>query len=471
MQVNVIKKIAAVLAVICAPIALFAGVYGFVWWKVSAAAENFAKDIAPFAAMSYQDIHIDLVEAQVGLKGISFVPTGSEGKIGVQSAVLKAPSWGFVLELEEKLSKGELPDAFNVDIKGIDINLNSGYIQDWGRIALDSQRNAGSGYDALACGGLEFIGLPEVRKMGYGVLNTDASFQYHFDSVDKELNFDLQSRTKQVANMSMSLVLKVASDALNMQSIVFAQPQLKHFEARYFDRGYNKKRNKFCAGLNKEPVKQYRERYKSLLSKRLKYEGWKIPDDLLTALDGLNAPSGSIYLRVDVPKGFGVQSLASIQTPSDLVRELNPYVEFSKKHVSLDGLDWAEPDLEGERLLEELMKPQETPEFVLGDEVQATEPVDAVAEELKPGSAIKPFPKPKPKIEYEKSFKDIDVTELEAHIGKSVILYTYFGQKVEGRLVAVTDKVITVEHRVVSGRGTATYPMAYDKIQSAQLYH
>lgn len=470
MQVNVIKKIAALLLVILTPIALFAGVYGFVWWKVSTAAESFAKDIAPFAKMTYQDIHIDLVEAQVGLKGISFVPTGSEGEIGVQSAVLKAPSWGFVLDLEEKLSKGELPEAFNVDVKGLNINLNSGYMQDWGRIALEAQREAGQSYDALACGGLEFIGLPEVRKMGYGNLNSDLSFQYHFDPLDKELNFDLQSRTKQVANLSMSMVLKVASETLNMQSIVFAQPQLKHIEARYFDRGYNNKRNKFCANLNKEPVKAYRERYKELLSKRLAYEGWKIPDALFNAFEGLNNPGSSLYLRVDVPKGFGVQSMAMIQSPSDLVRELNPYVEFSKKYIDLDGLDWSEPDPEGERLLRELMRQQqqEQSDLVLGDEVETiVEP----AEEAEPQPVIKPYQRPKPKKLIEKSFKKIAVAELGAHIGKSVILYTYFGQKVEGRLVAVTDKVITVEHRVVSGRGTATYPMAYDKIQSAQLYH
>lgn len=468
MQVNVIKKIAAVLLVILAPIALFAAVYGFVWWKVSTAAESFAKDIAPFAKMTYQDIHIDLVEAQVGLKGISFTPTGSEGEIGVQSAVLKAPSWGFVLDLEEKLSKGELPDAFNVDLKGLNINLNSGYMQDWGRIALEAQREAGRSYDALACGGLEFIGLPEIRKMGYGNLNSDVSFQYHFDPLDKELNFDLQSRTKQVANMSMSLVLKVASETLNMQSIVFAQPQLKHIEARYFDRGYNKKRNKFCANLNKEPVKSYRERYKGLLSKRLAYEGWKIPDELFNAFEGLNNPGSSLYLRVDVPKGFGLQSMAMIQTPSDLVRELNPYVEFSKKYVALDGLEWSEPDPEGERLLRELMQSQEPTELVLGEEVEkAAEPEEK--QEITP--AVIMYQRPKPKKAVEKSFKKIAVAELGAHIGKSVILYTYFGQKVEGRLVAVTDKVITVEHRVVSGRGTATYPMAYDKIQSAQLYH
>ncbi|WP_415885960.1 hypothetical protein ACMXYO_15165 [Neptuniibacter sp. QD37_6] len=468
MQVNVIKKIATVLLVICAPIALFAGVYGFVWWKVSSAADSFAKDVAPFATMTYQDIHIDLVEAQVGLKGISFAPIGSEGEIGVQLAVLKAPSWGFVLDLEEKLSKGELPDAFNVDLKGLNINLNSGYMQDWGRIALEAQRDAGPGYDALACGSLEFIGLPEVRKMGYGTLNSDVSFQYHFDPLDNELNFDLQSRTKQVANMSMSMVLKVASETLNMQSIVFAQPQLKHIEARYFDRGYNKKRNKFCANLNKEPVKSYRERYKSLLSKRLAYEGWKIPDELLNAFDGLNNPGSSLYLRLDVPKGFGIQSMAQIQTPSDLVRELNPYVEFSKKYVALDGLDWSEPDPEGERLLRELMQKQEPPELVLGEEIEKVVKPEEKPE-VKPTATM--YLRPKPKKIVEKSFKKITVEKLGAHIGKPVILYTYFGRKVEGRLVAVTDTVVTVEHRLVSGRGTATYPVAYDKIQSAQLYH
>ena len=70
-----------------------------------------------------------------------------------------------------------------------------------------------------------------------------------------------------------------------------------------------------------------------------------------------------------------------------------------------------------------------------------------------------------------KSFKSVDVPMLSGHLGKPVILYTYFGRKVEGRLVSVKNNIVTVEHRLVSGRGTATYPIAADKIQSVKLYY
>ncbi len=473
MQKKMIKRVASLTMLILIPVILFAGVYGFVWWKVSQAADSFAKDVSPFVEMTYKQIHIDLAEAEVGLREMSFTPSGMEGEIGLQSVTVKAPSWGFLLELEEKLSKGELPESFNIDVKGLDINMQSGYMQDWGRMATDMQRQAGPGYDTLGCGDLQFFSVADIRKMGYSRLRSDVAIQYYFDKTDRQLNFDMQSKTAQMADMSLSLDVQVASDTLNMQTIVFAQPQLKRIETRFYDRGYNIKRNNYCADLNKESMELYRERYAGLFRKQLAYEGWTIPEPLFVALDGLNNPGGSMYLRVDMPQGFGMQSMALVQKPTDLIDALSPYVEFSGKPVQLDGVSWSEPDPEGQRLLHELRlgdnsaDQPETSDLVLGEEAETVQPQQdlAVVESYRTESR-------RMRVEKSgKSFKDVEMPKLVSHLGEPVILYTYFGRKVQGKLISVTDKVVTVEHRLIDGRGTATYPIARDKIQSARLYY
>jgi hypothetical protein len=472
MSRKLIKNLVTLLAIIGLPIGLFAGAYGFVWWKVTSVADDFAKEIAPFAAMEYQDVHIDLAGAELGLKNIAFRPAGMEGEILVETAMLKAPSWGFLLDLESKLSKGEFPESFNVDLKGINLNLQSGYIQDWGRMAEEMQRQAGTGqgYDVLACGNRDYFSVADLRSMGYSDITSDVAFQYSFDAIDRRLNFDMQSKAYSMADMSMSMSVAVASDQLNMQTIMFAQPQLKRIEMRFYDRGYNIRKNRFCAREIKTEVDAYRERYKSLLATRLDYEGWNVPVPLFDAFDLLNNPGASAYLRVDVPSGFGVQSMAMVQEPTDLINLLSPYVEFNGQPVQLDGLAWSEPDPEGERLLRELQETQADPdtELVLGEDSTKEEQVepDVIPEFEKRSRSLARI-----KANGGKSFKSVDVPMLSGHLGKPVILYTYFGRKVEGRLVSVKNNIVTVEHRLVSGRGTATYPIAADKIQSVKLYY
>ncbi|WP_420554524.1 hypothetical protein [Neptuniibacter marinus] len=477
MKNKTIKHTVSLCLVILVPVLLFAGAYGFVWWKVSEFADDFARDISPYADMKYQDIYIDLFQSEVGLRGMSFIPAGMKGEIGIDATTLKAPSWGFILSLDEQLSKGELPESFNIDISGIDLNLQSGYMQDWGRMAADAQHHVGPSYDTLACGDRHFFSIADIRKMGYSRIRSDLSIQYAFDKVDKQLNFDLQSKTAQMADASISLNVGVTSDTLNMQTIAFAQPQLKRIKTRFYDRGYNVRKNKFCAALNKEPVQDYRQRYAEMLSKRLDYEGWTVPKHLFDAIDGLNNPGGSFYLRVDIPQGFGMQSMALIQQPTDLLDALNPYMEFNGKAVSWEGVAWSEPDPEGERLLHELNMGAE--------EVSEIEQVPSVLPEEDAEHFDMSIAMPSPVYERrnqhalkrlkqqknEKTFKPVELSNLEPHLGEPVILYTYFGRKVEGRLIDVNPDVITVEHRLVDGRGTATYPISRDKIQSARLYY
>jgi hypothetical protein len=476
MQKTIIKRIALICAVILVPVILFAGAYGFVWWKVSEFADDFSRDISPYAEMSYQGVYIDLFKSEVGLRGMRFTPAGMKGDIGIDETTLKAPSWGFILSLDEQLSQGELPESFNIDIKGIDLNLQSGYMQDWGRMAADMQRQSGPSYDTLACGDRHYFSIADIRKMGYNHIRSDLSIQYNFDRIDKQLNFNMQSKTAKMADVSMSLSVGVTGDTLNMQTLAFAQPQLKRIKTRFYDRGYNLRRNTFCAGLNKEPVKEYRQRYSTLLNKRLSYEGWTIPDPLFDAIDSLNNPGGSFYLRVDIPQGFGMQSMALIQQPTDLLDALNPYIEFNGKAVSWEGTMWSEPDPEGRRLLHELnigtgVEDDDNSDVAaISDDDAEPQESDKFAHPVYERRSAYAQRRAKNKKD-EKAFKVVDVPNLAAHLGEPVILYTYFGRKVEGRLIDVDDKVITVEHRLVDGRGTATYPISRDKVQSARLYY
>lgn len=472
MQKKIIKILSVVFVVILIPALVVGGAYGFIWWKVSTAADQFATDIAPFAEMKYQQVHINLPDTEVGLKGVSFTPSGMDGEIGIDAAILKAPSWGFLLDLEEKLNSGEFPESFNLAMTGLSVDLNSGYMKQWANMATDMQHQAGQSYDALGCGERKYFSVADLRKMGYSTISSDISLQYGFDSQERQLYFDMQSKTGQIADMSLSFVVKVASDTLNAQTVMFAQPELRKVETRFKDKGYNVRRNRFCAKGNEETVEQYREKYKLLLAQKLKGDGWTIPDSILTGFDGLNKPGGSLYLRVDIPQGFGMQSMMLVEKPSDLIDALTPYVEFNGKPVFLDGVSWEQPDpnahteiaaVQSSPLMDETESSAES-EKNLAD---SQEEVQIPEEQKALGRTYFPNPKPRPAP---KSFKPVSLSELKHHLGEPVVIHTYFGRKIEGKLIGASSSVITVEHRLVDGRGTATYPISTKKIETAQLY-
>lgn len=483
----VIKKIATIFLIILTPIALAAAAYGFIWWKVSSAADDFAQQVSPFVDMTYQNVHIDLLGSEVGLLDVAFVPVGMEGSIDLEMVKIKAPSWGYLLDFQKKMDKGEIPESFNLDMQGLTLDMASGYMQDWARMAEGAQRQAGQGYDTLACGDLKYFSIADVRKMGYGKVRGDLALQYYFDKEDKQINFDIQSDTQAMMGMSMSMDIQVSSDKLNLQTAMFAQPQLKRVEMRFFDRGYNVRRNKFCSKLNEEPVDAYRERYRTLLAQRLSAEGWTIPEPIITAFDAVNDPGGSVYVRVDIPDGFGTQHMMMVQKPTDLIDSLSPYVEFNGKPVLVSGIEWEMPDPNAISMHEAMAqhsaaaaKDDASSEVKEGDPIENLNlqeedgGTDAASDEKSESQQLANLSRDKSSLrrqKLEKGFKQVELPVLANHIGEQVILYTYFGRKVEGALVTVTSSVVTVEHRLVGGRGTATYPIAMDKIQRAELFY
>ena len=458
-----------------------AGVYGFVWWKVSTAADELVLQLSPFAQMTYAQVHIDPLEKAVGLKQISITPQGSSGDLTIDSVIVRAPSWGFLLDLQEQINKGNMPDSFSLDLKGVNINLNSGYVKDWATLAVDMQSQAPQSYDTLACGNLQYFGLPEMLKMGYRNVRSDMRIAYQFDPLDQALKFDVLSDMQGVMKADMTMEIQIATDSLNIQTAMFSQPKLQRFEMRYKDGGYNVRRNKFCAELNKEPVEQYRENYAALLNQRLKYEGWVIPEPLFDAIDSLNDPRASAYVRIDIPQGFGTQSMVMIQGPSDLLNMLSPYMELGGKAVSLDGLDWEMLSPEDRRIehakLKALQGDAEN-KALAASEVENSEAavIAEAADDKKPTESVKSQSVVTQKYVEStpnrgKSFKVVKLSVLPRYIGQPVVLYTYFGRKVEGKLLSVDDAEVTVLHRLVDGRGTATYPIARNKIETVMLFH
>lgn len=455
---RVFKIIAVTLTVILIPLLLVAGLYGFAYWKVTEAADHFAQQVSPFATMTYQSVHIDLLKTEVGINSISLQPLGSEGQILLETVRMQAPSWAYFLDFESQISSGVLPETLNVNVQGLILDLQSGYMDKWAEQAADVQAVGVQSYDALACGERSHFSLTDLKRMRYSALKSDVSLLYYFDPNNQTLNFDLDTSTALMMDMSAEVEIAIATDDLNMQALMFAQPQVKRFDLRYKDKGYNKRRMVFCAKETGQSESEYRTAYKQALQQQLVSQGWQIPDETLTQYDKINNPAGSVYLRIEHPQGLGAQSMMLVQKPSDLITILNPYVELNGKPVTLDGIRWAMPE------------PMEKQQKYDGREIASglKEGAPELAEEN--SVVLKPKRKSFERAPV-KSFKKISVSSLNNHIGEKVKLLTYFGRDVEGTLISASRSVVKVEQRLIDGRGTAIYPISIDKIKTAKLFH
>lgn len=436
--------------IIMSPLIIGAGMYLFLWWKIKVVADNFSEDISPFAIMSYQSVLVDLTEARIGLREVSFIPVGMEDEISIKSIIFSAPSIGSLLGIQTKLSQGELPDELNIHINKIRASMGDDYMQAWQQSMLEVRNESGSDSELIACGNVKMLGIPEMMQMGYSYLESNIGLQYQLDSTNGRLDMELSLAVDNMFDSRTTMVFPSKEEQLSLQVLPSIIYNVKRVEFWQKDKGFNQRYSSLCARLNHETVEQYYEKYTKSLRKSLKYEGWTLPNSVFEAYRKVSLPNSEINLRVDIPNSFNIQQ---IKQPLDILYILNPYVELNGEPVYLDGITWFEPDPDGERLLQELRKSEEDR--------------DSSAQESSKMIHSRRYEEPK---EDKKAFKSVDISELEEHIGQPVILYTYFGQKVQGRLLSIDNNIVVVRRRLPNDKGTATYPINRKRIQNARLY-
>ncbi|MFW1678742.1 hypothetical protein ACFVYJ_13305 [Pontibacter sp. JAM-7] len=438
--------------------------YLYMWWQITRTADAVQDAIAPFVTMEYASVEIEPLKSEAGIRNVRLTPVGMQDAITVERMLLRTDNPLQLLQAPQGLSKEQLPDAFSVIVTGINLNLQSDFMRMLAENAVAVQEEAGPSYDTLGCGDLQYMGLPQWRKMGFSQLLSDVQLSYRLDRLVQTARFDLFAETLGVARVEASLAIGSSEKTPTVSGLFSPNTLLESIELRMQDLGYNLRRNRFCAQLNDEEVAEYRARYRDLLAVRLANEGWQIPVSLLDAYDTLNNPGGSMLARVRPQMMMGPQAASLMQQPEDLLAVLKPYVEFSGKQVSLQGVRWDPSQKQQPALATPKQSPAET---------EATDQVDAKAAESLPAKVTADRPagigRPLIVLPERKTLQRVAVNQLSGHVGHHAVLRTYFGRRVEGRIISVSRAEVVIEHRPPDGRGTATYPIARDKIELAEV--
>lgn len=444
------KRIALLLLILLLPVFCAAGFYGYVWWKIRESAETLATTLSPFVDLSYGQVHVDLMATEVGLKDIQLIPVGATDLFSIDELVIKTADWSQMLYLDENLQKGELPTLFSVRQSGLLVNLNGSFIQQWGPSYAEAQQALID--TGTFCGDAQ--GTDLARAMGYSSLSNDTTFNYSFDAMAGEAVIDIESDTAQIGSVSMEVKLQVQGESVSAPAVMMGAIALKSFRMNYQDKGYNRRYRNYCtkeAGIADE---QFDSLFQQELHTQLAQEGVRLTQSQELAIVALNRSGVDFSVSVNplVPLGGAYQP--EIESVEGFLEVLNPEIRISGDAVSLEGIRWQEPVFEPE------------PEVAVSPSV--TGPVvDSVPEQAQsPGSSADPrLAKNK---EQRRAFSSIEVGELKHHVGARARMVTYFGRRIEGRVLEVGATDVMIEQRMA--KGIATYAISLGKVAEVEVF-
>ncbi len=235
------KKIFLVLFVLT--VLTLAALKGSLWYLTEqfiehqiAQAKPFETSLAGSATVHKLKVYIPLVDESIHIDSIRFT----------------APDLISLLTMDSQIQDGQLPEALNLIVKGINISLNGKIMQ-----LLDNPDMEPSQvevFSTLACGDIYRIGSKALSKMGYDELVSDLVLSYQYQPNLKKLSYIIQYHIHDMTNFNISGDLSGIS-SLNDFKKGTVQPGKLIVEI--IDNSYIERKNCFCANEEKLEVADY----------------------------------------------------------------------------------------------------------------------------------------------------------------------------------------------------------------------
>lgn len=471
------RKLGALLAML---VLLVAAAYGIYWYKVKTSIDDFVKQVAPFAAVSYHSIYAH-PDGTIGVDQLEVTPSGGYESFTAATLRIRPGSPMYWLTGGE-----EPPESLVVSLGKLEQGMESGFFKML-QEQMDQQREADPLYvspSALACGKVRQFDVSVLRKMGYRSLLMDLDLRYSGNQSTRKLNFSVQANVADVGEMSFDMRISADPEQLRNPMQASGTARLEKFELNYADKGYNKRQAAFCARETGITAKEYRIEHARLYQAWLAASGINIPDSWFQAYQDLQADGARLTLALNPIGGFGAGDMMMAQDPVYLIEKANPAVVVNGKPLPLDGINWLE-------LLEQMARAGSATAVARGQEQveqaqtdmlisqpvaesvvpQAATPVkdgqvEAVEQEV--AEVVAPAPRRIRNQVEQKSFKLTPKDQLNRHLGAQVRIYTYFGRDVSGKLIHVNEEGIRVSQRMA--QGMAEFPLEYARIQEVEVY-
>ena len=406
------RTISLLILVILAPILLYVGFKGYLWYSIKSDVDEIRTLVAPLAQVDYRQIDVGwtTLSGPVGIRGITVRPVAVVDQIEIGSALVHTESLRELYELARSITNDRAPDRLQLSVNRIVIDLG-GSIGEW--LNRAHSKDALGNLDTAGCGRVQFS-AEDLITMGYQELSNDIALDYHQDRRTGGLVFSAKLRTEGMMSVDFEANIPETEISLTNPRAITGIPKLGALSVRINDLGYNENRNKFCAismGIDKN---EFIANHVAAVREQLQTLGLEPSDGLVAAYSAFVTNSGAFTVNLDPFDPIGIEDL----------RDLRPQTLIERLAVSVTYNDTT---------IEELFA---TPEVV-----------EAVEEPEKPKIPID-------------TYKLTPVASLGQHINRQVKIYTNDGKLHHAYLEGVGAEELTLTRHLVGGSATFSVAIA-----------
>ncbi len=422
--------------------------YGLYYYQVKSAIDAQLQQMRPLIEADYGALYVNPL-GDIQLSTVTLTPMGQPTGFIVDKIRLTSDPL-FFLDFESRMAIGDWPEELALAIEGLHVDFNMPLFIMLAELA--QQTEEGTQPAALGCGTVRYFDMSAMRMMGM----RQGRFDFHANlrqTAQDRLGLELLGHMYGWAEIGVDLSLQ--ADIVSPQTLSQLGPQLQRMDISYQDKGYNQRKNQFCAMQSGLSIAEYREQHLNLI------QGWlndQAPE-LTAALMPAYRQSGEPNARMTMSLNLQDVDLQAVDAPGYLEDVLTNALSVSVNDQSLT-LDSEQMQSLLAVLQEPVIQEQPVPEIPELSELETLP-------RSMPGVASPPIVPVPPSVESQK-YRRTDPLELVNYIGHPVRFYTSFGKRVDGILMSVDDGSARVAERVQ--HGTAEYPVELETLQATEVF-
>ncbi|MFO7592510.1 MAG: hypothetical protein R6X15_00505 [Pseudomonadota bacterium] len=403
------------------PLVTYAAVIGYLRYEVTNRADKIIASTAPFATIEYDSVYTSPLGNEVGLDGITIIPTMTGDVFEIEMLRITAPHAGFFLGIDDDISNFQNLKGFAFELHNIEFDVDNELFAFMQVQSQNAGDNPSNDFDferlsALGCGDQKTFMPEDYRRMGMGIIPLDVAWSIDEEAVAMHVNaenlfsFDTSIKHDETFGVKDAVLGGAFSDTT--------------FTLR--DSGYHKLRNVYCADLNDTEIAEYIDLHISLLSKNL---GLQLPKETRSAYKEYMLMGGTIVLSIEPLQHVPASNLSYYSLP-EVVEMLGVDITINEQWVNWADVKWNDH--------EQNIKSKSV----------ATQKRD---------TTVKKRPSPrKNKRRTEPAFHTIPVTSAHKYIGRNAEVILHNGVTRSGRIENVNEWRVKIAVKRHSGEMSYT---------------
>jgi hypothetical protein len=425
-------------------------------------------------------------DGDLGIRRFRVESANGQAYLSVKGLELDTPDWFWTLGLVNPLSQrggvsrilaragGEalLPSArqLHLRLRGVDLEVNSLLPPGTPNISFSSATL----FETEGCSNVRyFVPLNLSRDLRLPYVQTDLSLGYLAMGPDSaRVEFVLDAPGVMTTRYEMDV--RTSEPERLLEGVDPAQ-RVSAVRMVFEDHGFVAARNQWCAEQAGIDGDEFQRRHLSTVRRVLEVYGVRMSPETETVYQAYARDGGRLVIEAELPESFDVERFSALSGENAFAM-LGARIRHDEDAAVPMSLEFVKPrplprayagsvwDLLA-RAEDNAQVAEVSPLGVLGERVRALR-----REEDEAAAAAQPAPQPSAPSEPEEPARielALDSASLEGAIGRRIEIITATGQRIEGELVAVGEKTITIKRQVSGGRADLDYER--ERLQSVAI--